>query len=119
MVVAYLPNRQAHLLAAIRAAHPAIKVVARNPRYWQGPEHVEPAATQVLLVGTYPAIQAAYEARGVPVRQWGDAPPATYTVHHRGYGWYDVLGANGVAVNEAPLRKAEAEARCAQLGGTP
>lgn len=43
-----------------------------NPRFFSS---VNPAATEVVVVGDWPAVVAAYEAAGVPVAVAGDVAP--------------------------------------------
>lgn len=40
-----------------------------------------------------------------------------YEVRHTGGGWYDVVGSGGEAVNDGGLRKDDARALAAELGG--
>lgn len=102
-----------------------------NPRFFSTPRE---GVSKVFIVGDYPNIRKAYEARGVPVVQLGDAPaaaplstakpPASLTpgladgerakveipTDWRGLSWPKLRGLGSQFSNEPVLNKAGATA---------
>lgn len=82
------------------------KIVKPGERFWARPEEIPEAFSDTIV----PVDKAA-----LPAEERVDAVAPSYSLKHRGGGWFDIVDQQGKQINQRAMKKADAEQKIVEL----